>query len=87
LSHSFANERSVAIASFRKRAPYQWQAQAQVRKTGSQTWNDVEVEPVPSSGSPAWLLVLHQSLSIAGASNASGWSGISVKTRINGKLM
>ena len=32
LSHSFANERSVAMASFRKRGPYQWQAQ--VRKKG-----------------------------------------------------
>jgi len=32
LSHSFANERNVAMASFRKRGPYQWQAQ--VRKRG-----------------------------------------------------
>ena len=32
MSYSFANERSVATASFRKRGPYQWQAQ--VRKKG-----------------------------------------------------
>jgi hypothetical protein len=32
LSHSFANERSATVATFRKRGPYQWQAQ--VRKKG-----------------------------------------------------
>jgi len=32
LSHSFANEQSVTMATFRKRGPYQWQAQ--VRKKG-----------------------------------------------------
>lgn len=40
---------------------------------------------VPSPVSPAWLVVLHQSLSCRGASNALGRLGTSVKTPINGR--
>ena len=37
LSHSFLNERSVAMATFRKRGPYQWQAQVRKKSQPLQT--------------------------------------------------